>query len=197
MELEHRLAGGERAEHGHEAEGVVELRQERRRVAPDRVRQHQNAPAFGDGGADPLGQLGPEIGALALPLQQERCRDQALGPDHEDGDGRLALDLSLLGQDADAVTAEDDWRAGDAPDRVQEGVRVAVRVAGDEDERQVGAIGSTLRERLERRLERGVVGRPADGEPGSGGHHGWTLALCCYTSGRGLRIRASASWASA
>ena len=48
---------------------------------------------------------------------------------------------------------------------VQEGVRVAVRVTGDEDERQVGAIGSAVRERLERRLERGVVGRSADGEP--------------------------------
>jgi PhzF family phenazine biosynthesis protein len=69
-------------------------------------------------------------------------------------------------------------------------VGAGVGIAGDEDQREIGAIRSAPLDRVERSLERGVVGRAADGEPGSRGDHAWTLAplLLHFSTPMGLRI---------
>ena len=175
VELEHRRARGDRAEHRHEAERVVKLAEERRRIAAHRVRQHERAAALGDGRADTPGELGAEIALLALALERERRRDQALAAHREDRDGQIVLDFAPLGEDAGPAAAQHDGRAGHAADGVQRLVGTRVRVAGDEDQREVGVIGSAPLEGFERGLERGVVGRAADGDPRSRGDHAWTL----------------------
>ena len=60
---------------------------------------------------------------------------------------------------------------------MQRFVGALVAVAGDEHQREIGAVRPASPDRFERGLERGVVGRAADGETGSRGDH----ALDCNT----------------
>ncbi len=149
-----------------------------RRIAPHRVGQDERAAGFGDGRPDALAELGAELPPLALALERKGRRDQALAAHHEHRDRQLVLDLSALGQDAGSAAADDDGRAGDAADGVQSFVGARVAVAGDEHQRQIGAVRPASPDRFERGLERGVVGRAADGETGSRGDH----ALDCNTA---------------
>jgi len=78
VELEYRRARGDGTEHGHEAERVAQLAEERGRIASHGVRQHEGAAALGDGRADLLRELGAELAPLALALEREGRRDQTL-----------------------------------------------------------------------------------------------------------------------
>ena len=134
------------------------------------------AAAFRDGRADALRQLGADVAVLALPLEQERRGHQPLGADREHRDGRLALDLALLGEHAGAARAQHDARPRHAAHRVQRLVRARQGVvAGDEDQREVRVVRPAPLEGLERGGEGSVVEGVPDGETGSGGNHGWTL----------------------
>jgi hypothetical protein len=154
----------------------VELRQQRRRVAAHRVRQHEHAAAFGHGRPDVLPKLGPEIRTLTLALEAERRHDQPLASHREHGDCWLALDLAALGQDAGPAAAEDDRRAGHAADDLQRLAGARMGIAGDEHECDVGAVRSTSLEGVRGRLARENVNHAPDGEPGARGDHVWTVS---------------------
>ena len=89
-----------------------------------------------------LAELGAEIAPLALALERERRRDQAVAAHREHRDRQLALDFASLGQDSGSAAAENDGRTGRATDGVEGLVSARVSVAGHEHQREVGAIRS-------------------------------------------------------
>src|SRR5207249_12221104 len=89
----------------------------------------------------------------------------------EHGDGGLTLDLTPLAEHAGAAASDEDAGPGHAANGVQRLVGGGKRVAGDEDEDEVGVIRAARGHRVQRGLQRGVGGSGPDGQARAGGDH--------------------------